>query len=84
MVNLITVILQKDGIKRGNARTQWEEEEKEMKRLFQKGAELSYLEGLIDGDTKQKYFMSGMFIMSLFLVSKDLFYNLHKPRVLCK
>ena len=59
MVNLISVILQKDGIKRGNARTQWEEEEKEMKRLFQKGAELSYLEGLIDGDTKQKYFMSG-------------------------
>ena len=61
-VILIHAILQKDGIKRGNARTQWEEEEKEMKRLFQKGAELSYLEGLIDGDTKQKYFMSGTFM----------------------
>ena len=30
-----------------------------MRRLLQKGAELSYLEGLIDGDTKQKYYMSG-------------------------
>ena len=70
MVNLISVILQKDGIKRGNARTQWEEEEKEMKRLFQKGAELSYLEGLIDGDTKQKYFMSGQLRFVYFFVFK--------------
>ena len=33
-----------------------------MRRLFQKGAELCCLEGLLDGDTKQKYNMSGMMV----------------------
>ena len=37
----------------------WAEEEGEMRRLLQRGAEISYLEGLMDGDTKQKYHMSG-------------------------
>ena len=33
-----------------------------MRRLFQKGAELCCQEGLLDGDTRQKYNMSGMMI----------------------
>ncbi|KAK3600452.1 hypothetical protein CHS0354_037858 [Potamilus streckersoni] len=47
-----------DKTKRSNAMNQWLEAEKELRRLLRRGAELSYFEGLIDGDTKQKYFMS--------------------------
>ncbi|WAR24293.1 LOW QUALITY PROTEIN: NWD2-like protein [Mya arenaria] len=33
----------------------WMEEKEEMRRLLQKAAELAYLQGLIDGETQQKY-----------------------------
>ena len=66
-------MFQKDEIKRYNAKTQWEEEEKEMRRLFQKGAELCYLERLLDVETKQKYYMSGTVCKILFALSRARF-----------
>ncbi|XP_053395169.1 NACHT and WD repeat domain-containing protein 2-like [Mercenaria mercenaria] len=47
-----------DDTRRQTARTKWQEDEQEMKRMLQKAAEIAYLEGLIDGDTKQKYHLS--------------------------
>jgi hypothetical protein len=54
----LIALLQRDDNKRQIARTKWLEEEQEMKRMLQKAAEVAYLEGLIDVDTKKKYHMS--------------------------
>lgn len=48
----------KDETKRTAAREKWFDDESEMKRMLQKAAEIGYLEGLIDGDTKARYHLS--------------------------
>lgn len=57
--DVIIAIVQTDDTKRQIARTKWQEDQHEMKRMLQKAAEIAYLEGLVDGDTKQKYHLSG-------------------------
>ncbi|KAL4236339.1 hypothetical protein ACF0H5_004726 [Mactra antiquata] len=47
-----------DPEKRTEAREKWRVDLQEMKRMFHKAAEICYLEGLIDGDTKQRYNLS--------------------------
>ena len=43
---------------RNEWRQKWYEDEVDMRKLFHKGAELSYLEGLIDLETRNKYHLS--------------------------
>ena len=55
----MTLLLQESQEVRQAAELQWQELQVELCGLLQKGAELAYLDGALDSDVRDRFFMSG-------------------------